>query len=60
MKIKKSATLNEKKIITTPLKFLSLTNLKESQHPWWEFEYAFTSDRKNTNDNSKRFILLLT
>ena len=29
----------EKKI-TTPSKFLSFTNLKEAQHPYWEFEYA--------------------
>ena len=32
--------LATKKIVTTPLKFLSAANFKEAQHPRSEFEYA--------------------
>ena len=38
--MRKNATLKKKKKITTPLTFLSFTNFKEAQYPWYEFEYA--------------------
>ena len=38
--VKESVTLNEKKVSTATLKFLSFANFKEVQHSWWEFECA--------------------
>ena len=39
--------LATKKIVTTPLKFLSAANFKEAQHPRSEFEYALYRTEKS-------------